>query len=316
MNSTKHLVRFRAPYGLQGEIIITESVSHIYTFEATISGQHRSYESHNAFRALIELRKDLEAEGKLLLCGGARIDAWPVGMASNMGDGRYAYKLQIGRTPAVTDLVDIFAPAEACDVGTLQQQFDHRERWFAHVHARAEAYRAAHPLTTLSILLALILLPLLLTGCRSTPPTPTSRPTPTQAFPPRPITPPLPVKLFHQDNDTLTLTTVPTATDDQIAAILWQFRDAAHTHTFAALNLPQSFIDARKPTVWFHIYRGPKCAAEKYTRGPLPCEASYHGAGDFTLGSYTDPNWADGILRHADDTETKLWNPDAPYASK
>ncbi len=156
---------------------------------------------------------------------------------------------------------------------------------------------------------------LVLVGCNSAPQSKSIRTaaTPTQSFPARPQTPPLPVKLFHQDNDTLTLTTSATATDDQIAAILWQFRDAARNHTFAALNLPQPFIDARRPTVWFHIYRGPKCAAEKYTKGKLPCEASYHGAGDFTFGSYTDPNWSDGILRHPDSTETKLWNPDAPY---
>jgi hypothetical protein len=151
---------------------------------------------------------------------------------------------------------------------------------------------------------------ILLSGCKSIP-----KPTPTltsqaPTYLPRPTVPPPTFKVFHQDNDTYTLVTKPDATDDEISAILWQFRDAARAHTFDALHLSQSFVDARKPIVWFHVYRGAKCASEKYTKGPLPCEAAYHGAGDFTLGDYKNPNWNDGKLSRPDGTETHLWNPD------
>jgi hypothetical protein len=136
-------------------------------------------------------------------------------------------------------------------------------------------------------------------------------------YPPRPTLPPPPVKLFHAANDSFTLVTDPNASDDQIVAILYALRDAARTHTFASLHLPQKAIDARKPIAWFHIYRGPQCAAEKYAPGAPPCGASYHAAGDFTLGSYTDPDWNSGTLLHntnsqGDGAETPLWNPDAP----
>ncbi len=150
----------------------------------------------------------------------------------------------------------------------------------------------------------------LFAGCKSAPPTTATPTTQTPAYPPRPTVPPPTFKVFHQDNDTYTLVTKPDATDDEIAAILWQFRDAARAHTFDALHLSQKFIDARKPIVWFHIYRGSKCASEKYTKGPLPCEAAYHGAGDYTLGDYKNPNWNDGKLSRPDGTETHLWNAD------
>ncbi len=154
---------------------------------------------------------------------------------------------------------------------------------------------------------------LLVSGCKA--PTTTAQPA-SQAqaavYPARPTVTPPSIKVFHQDNDTYTLVTKPTATDDEIAAILWEFRDAARTHSFDKLGLSQEFIDARKPIVWIHVYRGAKCASEKYTTGKLPCDASYHGAGDYTLGDYKNPQWDNAILHHADQTEIQLWNSDAP----
>jgi hypothetical protein len=156
----------------------------------------------------------------------------------------------------------------------------------------------------------------LLSGCKSAPaPHPVATAT-TQSFPPRPTIPPPAFKIFHQDNDTYTLVTKPDATDAEVTAILWQLRDAARAHTFDALHLSQSFVDARKPIVWFHVYRGTKCASEKFTRGPLPCDASYHGAGDYTLGDYKNPHWDDAVLHTANGAEVHLWDSNAAGASK
>ncbi|MBW4040402.1 MAG: hypothetical protein HIU91_16395 [Acidobacteria bacterium] len=160
----------------------------------------------------------------------------------------------------------------------------------------------------------------LLSGCNSTPIHTTSNITtaqPTTQYPPRPTTPPPPFHLFHATNGSFTLVTTPTATDTQIAAIIYQLRDAAHTHTFDTLHIPQKAVDARDPMVWFHIYRGPKCAPEKYTDGKLPCGASYHAAGDYTFGGGTHHDWDDGVLLQPTpsnpDHQTELWNPNAPY---
>ena len=158
----------------------------------------------------------------------------------------------------------------------------------------------------------------LIAGCNATPPPSTPKAAETAKaeeyhFPPRPTVAPPAVKIFHQDDDTYTLITKPDATDDEISAIVWQFRDAAHNKTFDKLHLSEKWVDKRKPTIWFHVYRGAKCANEKFVSRNYPCGAKYNGAGDYTLGDYTNPLWDDGVLHHGDGTETKLWNPDATY---
>lgn len=107
----------------------------------------------------------------------------------------------------------------------------------------------------------------------------------------------------------ITLVAPENATDDQIAAIVWQLRDAAHDHSFDKLHISQKLVDARDPIEWFHLYRGAKCAGEKFTKGPLPCGAAYHAAGDFTLGSFHDKDHAQGALVHDEDHQTALWDP-------
>jgi hypothetical protein len=163
---------------------------------------------------------------------------------------------------------------------------------------------------------SILLAPLFATGCKSTPapaPAPAQQAVVKTAYPDRPNVAPLPFRVFHTTDNSITLVTADNATDDQIAAILWQLHDAAHSNTFAALNIPQQFIDKRDPMVWFHIYRGPKCASEKYTTGKLPCGPSYHAAGDYTLGSFSHKDRDDAVLLHGDDKQTELWNPDAPH---
>lgn len=157
---------------------------------------------------------------------------------------------------------------------------------------------------------------LMIGGCKSATPPASAVPAEKQTYPARPSVRPAAFKLVHQDNDTFTLATSEAATDQEIAALLWQFHDAAHAHTFDALHLSQAFIDARQPKVWFHVYRGARCAAEKYTKGPLPCDASYHGVGDYTLGSYAKRDWDEGVMHHPDGTETRLWDSDAGFGSK
>lgn len=153
-------------------------------------------------------------------------------------------------------------------------------------------------------------------GCNNTP-TPPSAPakpaTPAITYPARPNVAPPPFKVLHQDAMGITLVAPESATDDQIAAILWQLRDAARDHSFDKLHISQKLVDARDPIEWFHIYRGAKCAPEKYTKGPLPCGAAYHAAGDFTLGSFHDKDFTDGALLHDENHQTELWDTNAKH---
>lgn len=159
---------------------------------------------------------------------------------------------------------------------------------------------------------------LVVAGCKSTPRAATKPTQPAQAatqYPARPSIAPPPFKVFHQTDNSITLTTLPNATDAQIEAIIWQLHDAARVHAFASLGISQKFVDARSPIIWFHIYRGTECADEKYTNGPLPCGSSYHAAGDYTLGGFTNPNHDEGALVHGDDNDIQLWDPNAPTPS-
>ena len=159
----------------------------------------------------------------------------------------------------------------------------------------------------------LLLLPLLLIGCKSTPapaPAPAADTTPAVTYPARPTTPPAPFTVFHHGNNSFTLVVKEDATDDQISALVWQLRDAGETHTFDKLHIPQKLVDAYGPSVAFHIYRGTKCAAEKYAPGEPPCGGSYHASGDYTLDSHTSPPWENGVILHGED-RTNLWDADS-----
>ena len=159
------------------------------------------------------------------------------------------------------------------------------------------------------------------TGCKSSPNTKTTtlaeaakdgKISDVHIYPSRPTITPPPFKVFHTTDNSITLVTSDNASDEQIEAIIWQLHEAAHTHSFDKLRISQKLVDKRDPMIWFHVYRGPKCADEKYTTGKLPCGASYHAAGDYTLGSFSNPNHDDGVLLHDENHQTELWNPDAP----
>ena len=181
-----------------------------------------------------------------------------------------------------------------------------------------ENERAEGPTYGMIAMRAALAVPLIVLGCKPTPAPPISNQSATAiqqhaTYPPRPITPPPLFKLFHQTAGSFTLITTPTATDDQISAIVWQLRDAAHTRSFDKLGIPQKLVDARDPIVWFHIYRGAKCASEKYEAGKLPCGPSYHAAGDYTLGGFTDRDHDEGTLLRGEDHATELWSPDKAF---
>ncbi len=159
-------------------------------------------------------------------------------------------------------------------------------------------------------------LSLFLAGCKSPAPAPSAPVEPTTAattYPARPTIAPASYKVFHFYNSSYTLVTSDNATDDQVESIIWQLRDAARAHTIDALHIPQltqKNVDAGDPNIWFHIYRGAKCAAEKFAPGKPPCGGSYHASGDYTFTN--KPIWDKGVLLH-DEHATALWDTEAPY---
>jgi hypothetical protein len=98
-------------------------------------GRLRSFPSTDVFKALQGLRLELERDGVRLLCAGARRDVWPSGMARDMGGGRKAYIMRLGRQAARADLVDIFEYAEPSLVGTVLEQHEYFRAWLDSVRA-------------------------------------------------------------------------------------------------------------------------------------------------------------------------------------
>jgi len=151
----------------------------------------------------------------------------------------------------------------------------------------------------------------ILAGCEPAP-APVATPAQTAQYPTHPDIPPPAFKVFHHDASSITLVTKEDTSDAEIESLIWELHDAARAHTFDKLKIDQKWVDARAPMIWFHIYRGSKCASEKYASGTPPCGGSYHAAGDYTLGGFTNRDRDDGVLLQGEDRRTQLWNPDVP----
>jgi len=83
------------------------------------------------------IRRELEAEGIVVCCQGARKDVWPSGMARDMAAGLQAYVLTIGRTPLRHELVAIFDPADRKLIGTVAEQERYFKLWWSSPRARS-----------------------------------------------------------------------------------------------------------------------------------------------------------------------------------
>jgi hypothetical protein len=95
-----------------------------WRLEVTLDNGTVLHASENdLFECLVAVRRQLEREGILLCCEGARCDVFPSGMARQMAGGRKAYRhfANAGRRP---ELVDIFTPTDCSEVCTVDRQLE------------------------------------------------------------------------------------------------------------------------------------------------------------------------------------------------
>ncbi|MEM7225435.1 MAG: hypothetical protein AAF495_20835 [Pseudomonadota bacterium] len=90
---------------------------------------HQSFEANDVFECLIKLRRLIEPMGWRVLCNGARKDAYPSGMARDMGGGFGLYVLVLGRHALTKHLISTFDPCAAHQVGTIEEQKAFFRRW-------------------------------------------------------------------------------------------------------------------------------------------------------------------------------------------
>jgi hypothetical protein len=81
------------------------------------------------FSALKKIRQYLEDKCLFIMCLGSAIRVHPSGMTREMSRGIKAYKLTIGNSASLEDLVNIFDSAKEEDVGTLNEQENFFNLW-------------------------------------------------------------------------------------------------------------------------------------------------------------------------------------------
>ncbi len=88
----------------------------------------------NFFDALLELRKELEELGIHLLCKGCSKTVYPSAMQLNMGEGRQAYDLTLGKQASNNMIVDIFAPCNENEYASAEEQHSYFLKWIESLH--------------------------------------------------------------------------------------------------------------------------------------------------------------------------------------
>lgn len=81
------------------------------------------------FEGLLLLRRHLEAERRQIMCNGAAKSVYPSPMQLSMGDGRLAYKLEMGQQAKMVDIVDIFAFDDTLEFVGVDEQYESYQTW-------------------------------------------------------------------------------------------------------------------------------------------------------------------------------------------
>jgi hypothetical protein len=81
------------------------------------------------FGCLTAVRLEAEQEGWKVCVAGARTDAWPSRMSSQMGGAALIYIHSIGLPARDGDLCPIFADAPCDAIGSVEDQNQFRETW-------------------------------------------------------------------------------------------------------------------------------------------------------------------------------------------
>lgn len=117
-----------------GELVVWEEApgdAAAVLVRLVLGGEAMQAVAEDCFAALVELRRGLEATGRLLVCNGSSLDVYPSGMSRSMGAGQKAYRLTMGRQALTADLVSIFETAPDVRPSRVDEQAAFFERWVA-----------------------------------------------------------------------------------------------------------------------------------------------------------------------------------------
>jgi hypothetical protein len=85
--------------------------------------------AYDLFECLLDVRAQAEGRGWRICVVGARKDAWPSGMSSDMGGATLVYIHTLGRQATGEDLRPIFDDAPCELIGSVEEQRQFRAQW-------------------------------------------------------------------------------------------------------------------------------------------------------------------------------------------
>jgi hypothetical protein len=95
----------------------------------------------DAFNCLLELRRHLETFGHMIVCNGARLNAWPSQMCRQSAGGFKVYLLQLNQPARIDDLVWTFDSTNTASIGTVDGQVAFYRAWQASLGTSEQAER-------------------------------------------------------------------------------------------------------------------------------------------------------------------------------
>jgi hypothetical protein len=95
------------------------------------TGQQWRARGGDAFTALMEVRAQVEHDGYLVGCNGARRNAWASGMQRDMGEGLVCYLLTLGEHESRPPTVHTLDPAPVEELSTVADQRTFYDAWLA-----------------------------------------------------------------------------------------------------------------------------------------------------------------------------------------
>jgi hypothetical protein len=93
------------------------------------SGKKYYFEDTDLFKCLCSLRELLEKQNKYILCNGARLDAFPSQISSQMTGARKIYLLKMGKRGSLEDLVYLFGETTIDKVSSVIEQKNYHKEW-------------------------------------------------------------------------------------------------------------------------------------------------------------------------------------------
>ena len=94
-------------------------------------GKVISSEAADYFEALSNIRLELEKESLIPFCYGASLNVFPSGMARDMGQGKAAYKMEMGKPAGRESLVRIFEQGADVIPSPVSRQKEFFGDWLA-----------------------------------------------------------------------------------------------------------------------------------------------------------------------------------------